>query len=80
MVCDRCEDIHKAQKDGKTNQKCECDCHITYSTGTEPICTCQTSITGTTTGQFCPVHGSTFFLSTAGNSTFDPSAGSTINI
>lgn len=27
MTCKRCEDIHEAQKNGKTQNKCECDCH-----------------------------------------------------
>jgi len=76
MACNRCEDIHKAQRDGKTNQKCECDCHISYSTGTADLqCTCNQ--TGLTTGNFCPVHGNTFFLNTVFG---DSSGASTINI
>lgn len=34
MTCDRCTDIHKAQREGKTQQECGCSCHIGYSTGT----------------------------------------------
>lgn len=34
MICDRCTDIHKAQREGKTQKECECSCHIGYSTGT----------------------------------------------
>lgn len=30
MSCDRCEDIHKAQLNGKTNKECECKCHEKY--------------------------------------------------
>ena len=34
--CKRCEDIHTAQKDGKTQKECKCDCHnsgnILYNT------------------------------------------------
>lgn len=68
MTCDRCEDIHTAQKNGKTNQKCECDCHITYSTGTfGQICTCNQD---QTTSGYCPVHGNTFiFGNTIGGAT-----------
>ena len=65
MTCDRCEDIHKAQRNGKTNQKCECDCHISYSTDSAfgQECTCgQNNITA----QYCPVHGNTFLLDTSG--------------
>ncbi len=34
MTCKRCEDIHLSQKDGKTQKKCECDCHDDNSTFT----------------------------------------------
>ena len=34
MSCKRCEDIHLSQKDGKTQKKCECDCHDDNSTFT----------------------------------------------
>lgn len=27
MTCKRCEDIHLAQKNGKTHKSCQCDCH-----------------------------------------------------
>ena len=27
MNCDRCKDIHKAQVEGLTQNKCECSCH-----------------------------------------------------
>ena len=39
MSCDRCEDIHKAQRDGKTSDECKCSCHTltqTYHWNTEP--------------------------------------------
>jgi len=64
MACDRCEDIHKAQRNGKTNQKCECDCHIIYNTGTGnfgQVCTCGQ---GQTTTGYCPVHGHAFMFQT----------------
>ncbi len=32
MTCKRCEDIHSAQKDGKTQNECKCDCHNDNST------------------------------------------------
>jgi len=59
MTCDRCEDIHKAQRDGKTTNKCECDCHYNVSscTGFGQVCTCGQDLT--TTG-YCPVHGNVF--------------------
>ena len=63
MACDACKDIHEAQKKGKTNNKCTCDCHISYSTNTAGICTCNQ--TNTISG-FCPVHGSTLFFNTTG--------------
>ena len=39
MTCKRCEDIHLAQKSGKTQKSCECVCHdevgnITWATDT----------------------------------------------
>lgn len=53
MSCDRCSDIHLAQREGKTLSRCECGCHIQpkyddYTLG----CTCGW---GTTT--LCPIHG-----------------------
>lgn len=30
MTCKRCEDIHIAQKAGKTHEPCKCDCHNDY--------------------------------------------------
>lgn len=27
MTCNRCYDIHEAQKNGKTNNECKCCCH-----------------------------------------------------
>lgn len=65
MSCSRCSDIHQAQKEGKTQNKCLCDCHninswtsttstpfITWTnhSGTN-VCTCFSS----TTAQ-CQVH------------------------
>jgi hypothetical protein len=29
LTCNRCEDIHLAQKEGKCNNPCKCDCHET---------------------------------------------------
>ncbi len=29
MTCKRCEDIHVAQKEGKTQEACKCSCHNT---------------------------------------------------
>ena len=53
MTCDRCQDIHQAQREGKTNQSCHCNCHYYSSSNTQPLfCTCGT---GGTTVQ-CPVH------------------------
>jgi hypothetical protein len=34
MTCKRCEDIHTAQKDGKTQESCKCNCHNNYTTST----------------------------------------------
>lgn len=28
--CKRCEDIHTAQKEGKTQKECKCDCHNSH--------------------------------------------------
>lgn len=32
MSCDRCEDIHIAQRDGKTSDECKCSCHTSITT------------------------------------------------
>ena len=61
MACDRCSDIHQAQREGKTAKKCECDCHI-YSNN-ESECTCYTY-----TGFICPVHGNSFIDTSGGGS------------
>lgn len=34
MSCDRCIDIHQAQRLGLSRLPCACDCHINNSTGT----------------------------------------------
>lgn len=35
LTCKRCEDIHLAQKDGKTQESCKCNCHNSFTnTGT----------------------------------------------
>lgn len=31
MTCEKCDDIHIAQRAGKTNDECKCDCHNTIS-------------------------------------------------
>lgn len=43
MTCDRCTDIHTAQREGKTQRECGCSCHIGYSTGANTF-----SLTGAT--------------------------------
>lgn len=46
MTCNRCTDIHEAQKNGNTQQPCKCSCHVNYSTGGN---TTWTDITNTST-------------------------------
>ena len=54
MTCDRCRDIHRAQREGKSNQSCGCSCHYSFSNIiTQPKCICNSTIS--TTG-ICPVH------------------------
>jgi len=31
MTCDRCEEIHIAQRSGLSGKPCECGCHHTHS-------------------------------------------------
>lgn len=33
MTCNKCDDIHQAQKEGKTQNSCECDCHHNNTRG-----------------------------------------------
>lgn len=52
MTCDRCQDIHQARREGKSNHSCDCDCHYCSSGGIEPLmCTCERNTTGV-----CPLH------------------------
>lgn len=39
MACDKCSDIHEAQKNGKTQESCRCDCHKNINPLTNPITT-----------------------------------------
>jgi hypothetical protein len=48
MSCDRCEDIHQAQKAGLNDNECKCSCHD------DNECTCQSNTTWTAP---CPTHG-----------------------
>ena len=50
MTCERCTDIHKAQKEGKTQRECGCNCHYnsTFTTGTTFTLTGNTCDTGET--------------------------------
>jgi len=34
--CNRCQDIHNAQRNGCSGKPCECDCHTFNTTGTAP--------------------------------------------
>lgn len=57
MSCDRCVDIHEAQRLGVVRYPCECDCHMSSGTGTDyphywPTCTC-----GQNSTLPCPLHG-----------------------
>lgn len=31
LSCDRCKDIHKAQKEGRQSDECKCSCHNTLT-------------------------------------------------
>ena len=31
MSCDRCEDIHQAQREGKQSDECKCSCHTSIT-------------------------------------------------
>jgi len=37
MSCNRCEHIHEAQKSGRTDKACKCDCHIGTESGTDYV-------------------------------------------
>ncbi len=37
MTCNRCENIHEAQKAGKCFDSCRCDCHTCSGSGTQPF-------------------------------------------
>ena len=54
-MCDKCNDIHTAQKEGKQDKPCSCMCHPVTNISQEPICTCDNwNLVGV-----CPVHGFT---------------------
>ncbi len=52
MTCDRCKDIHEAQREGKTQNKCWCDCHGCTCTWICPWTYTYTYPSTTTTGTF----------------------------
>ena len=37
LTCDKCTDIHKAQKEGKTQEECKCKCHGKLDFPTNPF-------------------------------------------
>ena len=51
MSCDRCSDVHEAQKAGLTNKKCECNCHskVDWSAATSLTWDVGTNVTACTT-------------------------------
>lgn len=75
LTCKRCEDIHTAQKAGKTHEPCKCDCHNDYGTTlTSPITAGTILFNTQTTGdntvwQFSDTGSATTNL--AGNSAID---------
>ena len=38
MVCDKCKDVHEAQKAGLTQLPCLCSCHPTHICPSYPLC------------------------------------------
>ena len=65
MSCNRCYDIHQAQKEGKTQESCKCNCHnITSTGGTTTIPFIWTNSTSATTAT---VPTSTCTFDTSGN-------------
>lgn len=78
MSCDRCIDIHTAQREGKTSKQCECDCHYSSGAGTtvDLGCTCGQTFTGVNP---CPVHGTGFTL-TSGNTCGDDATIAPVNL
>ena len=69
MTCDRCVDIHRAQREGKSNQSCHCDCHCCTTSNTHPLfCTCNST---NTTG--CSMHGFQVQWNTSNSETIDVS-------
>ena len=69
MTCDRCIDIHKAQREGKTQRECGCSCHhYTFYTGTG---TNTFTLTGATTGNTAITGGTPLFTTdSTGNDVF----------
>lgn len=35
MSCDRCVDVHNAQACGFISKSCECECHVSVTSGTD---------------------------------------------
>ena len=64
MTCNRCDDIHKAQREGKTQRPCGCRCHDNFYIGTD-------TGTATTTGNIRFTSDNTFWQNTATGSALD---------
>jgi len=37
MTCNRCQDIHEAQRSGRCFNSCQCDCHLVTTDQTQPL-------------------------------------------
>jgi hypothetical protein len=60
MSCDRCVDIHNAQKLGNTVEQCKCSCHSNSTNGFHPYWVNDTSTTAdafTFTSGVCTTDG-----------------------
>jgi len=37
MSCDRCKNVHEAQRTGRTDRSCKCECHNSVATGANDL-------------------------------------------
>ena len=56
-MCDKCNDIHTAQKEGKQDKPCSCVCHPMTNIPAPNWQVIETCTCGWATTQICPIHG-----------------------
>lgn len=67
MPCERCKEIHEAQKSGLTNLQCTCTCHKDHVCPTQPNWISPIWVVPTTPCPTIPYYGYTWCGTNTGN-------------